>query len=43
MALDEGVVLDCREDILSVGVKVRTVHVIEELAKDEALLGHRDK
>jgi len=35
----EGAVLICREDFAAPGAGVRVVNVIEELAKDQALLG----
>ena len=38
VSLEEGVILICREDVAPVSDKIRTVNVIEELAKDEALL-----
>lgn len=37
-SIDEGAVLDCREDAMPANSKIRTINVVEELAKDEALV-----
>ncbi len=41
--VEEGVILDCREDGVAISTSIRTVNVVEELAKDEALLEQRNK
>jgi len=37
----DEVILVCREDVTPIGIKLRSVNVIEELARDEMLVGQR--